>query len=59
MADIKDDAVTLGNGPLIKSIRLDDTKQIVRAPSGSSELFDQIVTDNRIAPRRKHLNLPA
>src|SRR5579863_9991943 len=41
MSDIKNDAVTLSNGPFIERIRPDDRKQPVGAAAGIGELFDQ------------------
>src|ERR1700688_3033292 len=58
MSDIKNDAVTLSNGPFVERIRLDDSKQPVGAPAGIGELFDQIVTNSGVALRGKHLDLP-
>jgi hypothetical protein len=51
MADIKDDAVTFGDGAFVEGIGIDHSKQVVSALTGVRELLDEIVADGGVALR--------
>jgi hypothetical protein len=57
MADIKNDAVPLSDGPLINRSRLDQGEKIIGALTRIHQLLDKIVPGNNIALRGWHANL--
>jgi hypothetical protein len=57
MPDVENDAVTLGDRPLVQRIRLNDTEELIALIARARELLEQIVSDGGVGLRGKHSNL--